>query len=102
MARLTAALSDSTAIDLSLDLEGDSYRIRPPASDPNHDIQHYVDVQELKASFGLYHRIDKGFSLHGRVGTTLLGDNSWGPGTIDTDGTLEPQLFIEVGFGLDF
>jgi hypothetical protein len=101
MARLTANLSDSTAMNLSLDLEGDSYRIRPPAS----AAQHYIDVQELNASFGLHHRIDKGFSLHGRVGTTLLGDYTWGDGRVNstnTDGTLEPQLFIEVGFGLDF
>jgi hypothetical protein len=101
MARLTANLSDSTAMNLSLDLEGDSYRIRPPAS----AAQHSIDVQELNASFGLHHRIDKGFSLHGRVGTTLLGDYTWGDGRVNstnTDGTLEPQLFIEVGFGLDF
>jgi hypothetical protein len=101
MARLTANLSDSTAINLSLDLEGDSYRIRPPAT----SAQQFINVQELKASFGLYHRVDKGFSLHGRVGTTLLGDYDWGVATANTqnyDGTLEPQLFLEVGFGLDF
>ncbi|MEE2887665.1 MAG: DUF6268 family outer membrane beta-barrel protein, partial [Planctomycetota bacterium] len=97
-ARLTADLSQDSSLNLSLDLAGNEYQIRP-RQPSNHQTVH---VQELELSLGGYHRFNKAVSLHARVGTTLLGDYKWRNTTAVYRGTLEPQMFAEVGFGWTF
>lgn len=98
-ARFTANLSDSTSLNASLDLVGGEYQTRAPGG----GAQKTINVQELELTIGGHHRIGKNISLHARVGTTLLGDYRWVDNTAQVyDGTLEPQLFFELGFGFDF
>ncbi len=98
-ARITADLTDSTSLNASLDLVGGKYEIRVAGN----NAQRTVNVQELELSLGGHHRIGKSLSFHARVGTTLMGDYRWRDNTANVyDGSLEPQLFAELGFGLDF
>jgi len=100
-ARLTADLSESSSLNLSLDLVGDEYQIRPPQ---RAQLRRTINVQELELTIGGSHRINKRLSLHARVGTTLLGDYYWRDesATNEYRGSLEPQLFGEIGLGWTF
>lgn len=98
-ARLTANLSKDSALNLSLDLDGGEYRIRQLQN----STQRTVNVQALELSLGGHHHVSQMLSIHARIGTTLLGDYSWGDNLGNLyDGSLEPQLFAEIGMGWDF
>ena len=103
-ARLTFSYSEHSSMFLSVDLDGGEYRIRAPSAavGPSRTPR-TVNVQEFTASLGGMHRINAMLSLEGRVGMTMGGDYRWlGNGPGDYDGQLEPQIFVEVGFGFSF
>ena len=106
--RLTANVSDSTSFYLGLDLDGGVYEIRAPKdSGVNPGISRRVSTQEMNLALGGHHRFGedfKGLSFFGRVGSALTGDyhfRSNDPAAI-YDGSLEMQLFAELGFGWSF
>lgn len=103
-ARVSCELSPATALDIALEMDGGEYRIRAPRNAVNDHIGRDINVQELKLSFGARHRLSKLFSVHARVGTTLLGDYKWQSNAtgIEYDGAIEPQIYGEIGFGLTF
>jgi hypothetical protein len=102
--RVTYELDASTSFFVGVDLDGAEYRIRAPRGPVNSRIERDVNVQELELSLGAQHRFDKLFSIHGRIGTTLAGDYNFqsNSSTEAYDGTLEPALFAEIGFGITF
>jgi hypothetical protein len=100
-ARLTYQTNASTSFNFSVDLDGAEYRIRHPQNSSG--ARRRINVQEMEVSLGAEHRMDKRFSLHARVGSTLLGDYNWRDNTANRySGMLEPEVFAEVGFGLTF
>lgn len=60
-------------------------------------------VQEIRVGLGGIYRFNDMFSLFGRIGATVGGDYELtdGNGSYAT-GTLDPALYLSLGFGLDF
>lgn len=97
--------SPAFGISLGTQVMGAQYRVR--TSEAAGSTQADIQVQEIIAYGGLTWRFSDYVSLAGRAGMTVAGDyylrdGSTGVGDRIREGTLEPALFAEITFGIDF
>ncbi len=87
---------------LGCEIQGNEYRVREAT---DHSVQADLHVQEVILYVGAIWRFSEFTSLLTRVGSTVAGDYKLDDGTNTTDtvkGPLEPGLFLELSFGIDF
>ncbi|MCA8956155.1 MAG: hypothetical protein KDC87_08775 [Planctomycetes bacterium] len=102
-AKVQYTVDENLSVDFGFDLQGAEYSIRAPDGTSRR-----VNVQELLMSLRGQYRFTKNISAYGRIGTPLLGDYHFRSNRIapvsgrSYSGTLQPQLFLEVGVGWDF
>ena len=102
--RLTYNESEHNSVYVSVDLDGGEYQIRAPSSGvlPSRTPR-TVNVQEFEASIGGLHRFNANLSVQGRIDMTMGGDYRFlSNAATDYDGQLEPQIFVDIGFGWTF
>jgi hypothetical protein len=98
--RLTHIPDDYNSIYLSVDLDGGNYEVSAPTPGQR---SRRISAQEFAVSLGGEHRVDAHLSVFGRVGTTIGGHYEFrANGAGAYDGTLEPQVFAEIGLGWSF
>ncbi|GAB4154235.1 MAG: hypothetical protein Fur0037_22880 [Planctomycetota bacterium] len=88
---------------LGVDIDGAQYRMRTSAATGRQRAN--AQVQEIVAYCGLISRMSDNFSLIGRAGANVAGDYHLTNGDASggfADGTLDPGLFAEISFGIDF
>jgi len=93
----------SSAFVLSLGTEcyGEQYRTRTSLGTGH--LERKQQTQELDAYLRGVIRFDDHFSFFGKVGTAYAGDNDFRDSTnAKFNGTMDWNLFFEVGFGIDF
>ncbi|MCC6670212.1 MAG: hypothetical protein IT458_04075 [Planctomycetes bacterium] len=88
-------------LGVGADVQGDEFRQRSaPATGK---IEYSVNVQEIRAYGDATIRFTDNLSAFGRLGAIVAGDYQFrDPAGARYNGTLEPNFFFEVGFGVKF
>jgi hypothetical protein len=87
-------------VHVGLEIEPEEFHIRYKT--PGGEAQTDVHVQDIRAYIGAIYRITDNFSVFVKGGSTVGGYYDWRDADGKYDGTLEPSLFVQAGFGLSF
>jgi hypothetical protein len=82
-------------------LQGDEFRVRNSVA--NGKVAADYNVQEIRTGVGIVQRLTDNFSFLGQAGLVVAGDYRY----VDNNGnrfngTLEPELYLFAGIGIDF
>jgi hypothetical protein len=88
-------------VSVGVECAGDQFRTR--TSSATGQVTRKQQVQELDVYLQTVVRFDDHFSLFGKLGSMFAGDYDFRDATAEKyNGTLDWNMFFEVGFGIDF
>ena len=100
-AEITWLPDAATLLSVGLEVGGNEYHVRSTAAFNKRRFD--VRTQEVDLYLGWTQRFDDHLSFLARFGMVVAGDYKLrGPTGVAVNGTLDPALLLEVGFGWDF